>query len=92
MHVGAMFSIKAIEGVLRPCLSSFVPKENNENGLILDIGANADCKPEFLEQFAEIGSIYAKSVLNIKNPRVGLMNLGEEEKKAPSYYKLLISC
>lgn len=81
MHVGAMFSIKAIEGVLRPSLASLVPKEDDTYGIILDIGANADCKPEFLEQFGQIGSIYAKYVLNIDNPRVGLMNIGEEEQK-----------
>jgi glycerol-3-phosphate acyltransferase PlsX len=81
MHVGAMFSIKPIEGVIRPCLSSHVPKENGSNGLILDIGANAECKPDVLEQFAVIGSLYAKYVLDIANPRVGLMNIGEEEQK-----------
>lgn len=81
MHVGAMFSVKAIEGVLRPTLASNVPKENGSYGVILDIGANADCKPDVLEQFAEIGSVYAKHILGIKKPRVGLMNLGEEEQK-----------
>ncbi len=81
MHVGAMFSIKPIEGVIRPCLSSHVPKENGSDGIILDIGANAECKPDVLEQFAIIGSIYAKNILNIRNPRVGLMNIGEEEQK-----------
>jgi glycerol-3-phosphate acyltransferase PlsX len=81
MHVGAMFSIKAIEGVMRPCLSSHVPKEDGSYGVILDIGANAECKPDVLEQFAVIGSIYAKHILGIKNPRVGLMNIGEEEQK-----------
>jgi glycerol-3-phosphate acyltransferase PlsX len=81
MHVGAMFSIKAVEGVMRPSLASNVPKENGKYGVILDIGANADCKPDLLEQFAEIGSIYARDILDIKKPRVGLMNLGEEEQK-----------
>jgi glycerol-3-phosphate acyltransferase PlsX len=49
--------------------------------VILDVGANADCKPEVLDQFAELGSVYAKSVLGIAKPRVGLMNMGEEEQK-----------
>jgi phosphate acyltransferase len=81
MHVGAMFSIKAIEGVIRPCLSSHVPKEDGSYGVILDIGANAECKPDVLEQFAVIGSIYARHILGITTPRVGLMNIGEEEQK-----------
>ena len=81
MHVGAMFSIKAIEGVIRPGIAGFVPKENGGFGIIMDVGANADCKPDVLFQFGEIGSIYARRVLGIKNPKVGLMNLGEEEQK-----------
>ncbi|MCC9165662.1 phosphate acyltransferase PlsX [Pontibacter harenae] len=81
MLVGAMFSVKAIEGILRPTIASLVPKLKGGFGIMLDVGANADCKPEVLEQFGEIGSIYAKYVLEIENPKVGLMNLGEEEGK-----------
>jgi len=81
MHVGAMFSIKAIEGVIRPGIAGFVPKENGNFGIIMDVGANADCKPDVLFQFGEIGAMYAERVLGIKNPKVGLMNLGEEEQK-----------
>ncbi|MBB6612003.1 phosphate acyltransferase PlsX [Pontibacter sp. Tf4] len=81
MLVGAMFSVKAIEGILRPSIAGLVPKLNGGYGIMLDVGANADCKPEVLEQFAELGSIYARYVLDIKNPKVGLMNLGEEEGK-----------
>ena len=81
MLVGAMFSVKAVEGVLRPSIASFVPKLSGGYGVILDVGANADCKPEVLEQFGELGSTYAKYVLGIENPKVGLMNLGEEEGK-----------
>ncbi|MBJ6118497.1 phosphate acyltransferase PlsX [Pontibacter sp. BT310] len=81
MLVGAMFSVKAIEGILRPSIAGLVPKLKGGYGIMLDVGANADCKPEVLEQFAELGSIYAKYVLDIKNPKVGLMNLGEEEGK-----------
>ncbi|AKD04113.1 phosphate acyltransferase PlsX [Pontibacter korlensis] len=81
MLVGAMFSVKAIEGILRPPIANFVPKLSGGYGIILDVGANAECKPEVLEQFGELGSIYAKYVLDIKNPKVGLMNLGEEEGK-----------
>jgi len=81
MLVGAMFSVKAIEGILRPSIAGLVPKLHGGYGIMLDVGANADCKPEVLEQFAELGSIYAKYVLDIQNPKVGLMNLGEEEGK-----------
>src|SRR6185369_11139727 len=81
MLVGAMFSVKAIPGILRPCISSLVPKENGGWGLILDVGVNADCKPEVLNQFAMLGALYAKHVLHIPRPKVGLMNIGEEEEK-----------
>jgi phosphate acyltransferase len=81
MMVGAMFSIKAVAGVLRPCIANVLPKTDGRTGIFLDVGANADCKPEVLEQFGEIGSIYAKYVLGIDQPKVGLMNLGEEEGK-----------
>ncbi len=81
MLVGAMFSVKAVAGVLRPGIAGFVPKLNGGTGIILDVGANAECKPEVLEQFGELGSIYAQYVLGIPQPKVGLMNLGEEEGK-----------
>jgi glycerol-3-phosphate acyltransferase PlsX len=81
MMVGALFSVKAIEGILRPALVSFVPKEDGNFGVLIDVGANADCKPEQLVQFGQMGSIYAKYIYEIENPAVGLMNLGEEEQK-----------
>ena len=81
MMVGALFSIKAIEGVLRPAIGAYLPKENGNLALLLDVGLNADCKPENLSQFAVLGSLFAKHILNIPNPRVGLINLGEEEGK-----------
>ncbi len=81
MHVGAMFSIKAIEGVLRPCIAGLVPQLGGGQAVMLDIGANADCKPEVLAQFGEIGSIYAAATFSIARPRVALMNIGTEEQK-----------
>jgi glycerol-3-phosphate acyltransferase PlsX len=81
MLVGALFSIKALEGVIRPTISTIIPKENGSTGLLLDVGLNADCKPEHLNQFAVMGSVFAKTILGIENPRVGLMNVGEEEGK-----------
>ena len=93
MLVGALFSIKAIEGVLRPTISSIIPKENGTTGILLDVGLNADCKPEQLNQFAVMGSVYAQLILGIDSPRVGLLNVGEEEGKgnilAQATYPLL---
>lgn len=81
MHVGAMFTIKSIEGIIRPGIAGFMPKESGGFGVIMDVGANADCKPDVLYQFGQIGSLYAEHVFGITNPKVGLMNLGEEEQK-----------
>lgn len=93
MLVGTLFSIKALEGVIRPTISTIIPKENGGTGLLLDVGLNADCKPEQLNQFAIMGSVYAQLVLGIENPRVGLINVGEEEGKgnllAQATYPLL---
>jgi glycerol-3-phosphate acyltransferase PlsX len=81
MLVGTLFSIKALEGVIRPTISTIIPKNNGGTGLLLDVGLNADCKPEQLNQFAVMGSVYAQLMLGIQNPRVGLINIGEEEGK-----------
>jgi glycerol-3-phosphate acyltransferase PlsX len=81
MLVGAMFSIKTIPGIIRPALATVVPKLKSGYGLMLDVGANADCKPDTLLQFGALGSLYAENVLHIRKPRVGLMNIGEEEEK-----------
>jgi glycerol-3-phosphate acyltransferase PlsX len=93
MLVGTLFSIKAIDGVLRPTISSVIPKENGKTGLILDVGLNADCKPEQLNQFAVMGSVYVQQILGIEKPRVALLNVGEEEGKgnvlAQATYPLL---
>jgi glycerol-3-phosphate acyltransferase PlsX len=81
MMVGAMFSVKTIPGILRPSISSIIPKEHGGIGIILDVGINADCKPEIMQQFALLGSLLAEHVYHIPNPKVGLMNIGEEEEK-----------
>lgn len=81
MLVGSMFSVKSIAGVIRPCITSVLPKEDGGVGLILDVGTNADCKPDVLYQFGMLGSILAKSVYKIDNPKVGLLNIGEEAEK-----------
>ena len=81
MHVGAMFSVKPCEGIIRPGLAGFAPRENGGYGVIIDVGANADVKPEILVQFGEIGSLFAQHVFGIEHPKVALINLGEEEQK-----------
>ena len=81
MLVGAIFSVKPVPGVIRPAVATNVPKLKSGFGIMLDVGANADCKPEVLAQFGLLGSLYAEHVYNISNPKVGLMNLGEEEEK-----------
>ncbi|MCA6440881.1 MAG: phosphate acyltransferase PlsX [Sediminibacterium sp.] len=93
MLVGSMFSIKAIPGVLRPTIATVMPKLNGSTGVLLDVGLNADCKPEQLNQFAILGSLYAEHILGINTPGVGLINVGEEEGKgnilAQATYPLL---
>ena len=81
MMVGSMFAVKPIEGVIRPTISTVVPNIKGEPLMLLDVGLNVDCKPEVLCQYALIGSIYAESVLGIQNPRVALLNIGEESTK-----------
>ncbi len=93
MLVGAMFSIKAIAGVQRPTIATIIPKVSGGTGVLLDVGLNADCKPEYLNQFAILGSLYAQHIVGIANPKVGLLNVGEEEGKgnilAQASYPLL---
>jgi glycerol-3-phosphate acyltransferase PlsX len=81
MMVGSMYSVKNIEGILRPTIASPVPRPDGRFGLLLDVGINADCKPENLVQFAQLGSLYMQEVYGVNNPKVGLMNIGEEEGK-----------
>lgn len=87
MMVGAMLSVKVIPGVLRPAIVGFAPKFYGGMGIIVDVGANADCKVEHLVQFGEIGYLYSKYVIGIDNPKVGLLNMGEEESKGTTLLK-----
>ena len=93
MLVGSMVSIGPIKGVIRPSITSVLPKKNGGVGLILDVGVNADCKPDVLFQFAILGSLFAENVYNIQKPKVGLLNIGEEKGKGnlltQSTYQLL---
>jgi glycerol-3-phosphate acyltransferase PlsX len=81
MLVGSMFSVKTIPGVQRPAITSIVPQVTGGVGVLLDVGANADCKPEMLLQFGMLGKLLAEYVYKIENPRVALVNIGEEEEK-----------
>jgi glycerol-3-phosphate acyltransferase PlsX len=81
MLVGSMFSVKPIEGVIRPCITAMVPKTNGGVGLIVDVGANADCRPDVLYQFGVLGSLLLKHVYKNPDPKVGLLSIGEEKEK-----------
>ncbi len=87
MMVGSMYAIKPIDGVVRPTISSLIPTVTGTPALLLDVGLNVDCKPEVLAQYGLLGSIYAQSVLGIENPRVALLNIGEEESKGNAQVK-----
>lgn len=93
MVVGSMYSIQTIEGVIRPCTAVVLPKENGKSTFLLDIGTNPDAKPEMLYQFGVLGSFFAKHVYGVNDPRVGLLNIGEEAEKGnlltQSAYKLM---
>ena len=81
-----LFRLGRIRGVKRPALTGVFPVQNGQC-VVLDIGANADCRPEYLVQFALMGSLYAEKIRNIPRPRVGLMSNGEEEGKGNELVK-----
>jgi glycerol-3-phosphate acyltransferase PlsX len=81
MLVGASYTVNVIPGVLRPALAVVLPRLNNTLTVLLDVGLNPDTKPDILLQYGVLGSIYAKYVLGMDDPTVGLLNIGEEESK-----------
>jgi glycerol-3-phosphate acyltransferase PlsX len=93
MLVGSMYKLNTIPGVIRPCITSTLPTITGGNSVLLDVGSNADCKSDVLYQFAVLGSVYAATVLEIENPKVALLNIGEEDSKGNllsiATYKLL---
>jgi glycerol-3-phosphate acyltransferase PlsX len=93
MMVGSMYTVKTIDGILRPTIASPIPREDGKFNLLLDVGINADCKPENLVQFAILGSLYMELVEGREKPTIGLLNVGEEEGKgnllAQATYPLL---
>lgn len=76
----SLFNVKRLEGVLRPAIALVVPL-GDKPIVLIDAGANADCKPQYLKQFAIMGKVYYENILNIENPKVGLINVGSEETK-----------
>ena len=87
MMVGSMMMAKPLAGVMRPTIAIAIPTLTARPVTILDVGINVDCKPEVLEQYAVIGSVYASEVLGIDNPRVALLNIGEESGKGNAQAK-----
>ena len=84
--VGATFLAKRIKGVKRPCIASVMPSAKNPI-LLMDCGANAECRAEFLYQFGLMGSLYMKNILHVENPKVALANNGTEETKGTPVVK-----
>ena len=84
--VGGTLIVKRIKGVKRPALSSYIPGKNGSY-LMLDIGANADCRAEMLQQFGIMGSVYVENVEGVKNPKVALLNIGTEDAKGGELQK-----
>lgn len=81
MLVGAIYKINTIPGIIRPCITSTLPAIDGSRSILLDVGSNADCKADVLYQFAVLGALYAKKVYGVENPKVALLNIGEEESK-----------
>jgi glycerol-3-phosphate acyltransferase PlsX len=85
--VASKMVVGTLAGVDRPCLAAILPNMHGRPTVLLDVGANIDCRPEHIAQFAVMGSIYAEEVLGIKNPRVGVLSVGEEEGKGSATTK-----
>lgn len=81
MMVGSMMVTKQIDGVIRPGIASAIPTIDGSSAVVMDVGLNVDCKPDVLCQYALMGSVFANKVLKIDNPRVALLNIGEEKEK-----------
>jgi glycerol-3-phosphate acyltransferase PlsX len=85
--VGASYTVNVIPGVFRPALITLIPGLDGRSSVLLDVGINPDCKPDVLLQYGILGTVYAKHVLGIENPVVGLLNIGSEESKGSSAVK-----
>ncbi len=90
---GATIIIKRIKGIERPALATLIPNANNGYTFLIDSGANMDCKPIYLPNFAKMGKIYMENIMKVNNPKVAVVNVGEEKEKGDTFtkeaYKLL---
>lgn len=77
----SLLTLGRLEGVSRPAIAAFFPTSTGRPTVVLDVGANADCKPHHLSQFAIMGSVYAAAIFDLEAPRVGLISIGEERSK-----------
>ena len=87
MMVGASYTVNVIPGVYRPALVALIPNVNGKSSIILDVGINPDSKPDVLMQYGMLGTVYARDVMGIKEPSIGLLNIGEEESKGTAAVK-----
>ena len=83
----ATLRIGRIKGVSRPAIATLMPTSENQNTLVLDVGANVDCDAKNLFEFAIMGQVYAEDVLQLDEPLIGLLSNGEEESKGNESYK-----
>ena len=82
LMAAAIFRLARLQGIDRPAIGALFPtKDPGQPVLVLDVGANMDCKPTYLHQFALLGNIYSRDVLQVSKPRIGLLNIGEESCK-----------
>lgn len=81
MLVGSIYSVNAVQGIIRPATTAIIPKESGGMGVLIDVGTNPDSKADVMYQFGLLGSLYAQHVLKVPDPKVGLLNIGEEEDK-----------
>ncbi len=84
---GATLVVKRVRGIRRACLAPMLPTPSNGGTLMVDVGANAECTPEYLLQFAFMGSFFVRSCKGVEDPRVGLLNIGTEETKGSALYR-----
>ncbi len=80
----ATLVVGRVKGVKRPALGQVLPAYARPS-LLIDVGANADCKPEYLVQFAQMGAVYMEAIMGVANPRVGLLNIGSEDTKGDEF-------
>lgn len=82
----SLISLRAMEGISRPALTTMLPNQKGAS-IVLDLGANAECNETNLQEFAIMGSVYGKTILNMTNPTVGILNIGEEKSKGKEYLR-----